>query len=120
MGTTASGYPFPVGTDRVMDGDDAIKALADKIEANLRQGTWVVAGSITINALNTPASSFFTWPAGRFTVAPVCAATPVASPGNIYATLATLPTTASVQVSMSRVSGTVPVTAGVQVIAIGA
>lgn len=28
---TAKGYPYPLGTDRVMDGDDAIKALASKI-----------------------------------------------------------------------------------------
>lgn len=31
MATTSTGYPYPVGTDRVMDGDDAIKALASKV-----------------------------------------------------------------------------------------
>lgn len=34
MANTAKGYPYPVGTDRVMDGDDAIKALAEAIEAD--------------------------------------------------------------------------------------
>lgn len=28
MATTPNGLPYPVGTDRVMDGDDAIRALA--------------------------------------------------------------------------------------------
>jgi hypothetical protein len=28
MATTAGGLPYPVGTDKVVDGDDAIKALA--------------------------------------------------------------------------------------------
>lgn len=32
--TTSKGYPFPVGTDRVMDGDDAIQALAEAINGD--------------------------------------------------------------------------------------
>lgn len=32
--TTSKGYPYPVGTDRVMDGDDAIKALAEAVNAD--------------------------------------------------------------------------------------
>jgi len=32
--TTTKGYPYPVGTDRVMDGDDAIAALAQAVEAD--------------------------------------------------------------------------------------
>jgi hypothetical protein len=32
MGTTADGLPYPVGTDPVTNGDDAIKALADAIQ----------------------------------------------------------------------------------------
>lgn len=32
--TTTKGYPYPVGTDRVMDGDDAIKALAEAIDSD--------------------------------------------------------------------------------------
>jgi hypothetical protein len=31
--TTANGLPYPVGTDRVMDGDNAIQALAEAIDA---------------------------------------------------------------------------------------
>lgn len=32
MATTTNGLPYPVGTDRVMDGDDAIKALAEALD----------------------------------------------------------------------------------------
>lgn len=31
--TPIYGFPFPLGTDRVMDGDDAIRALAEKVES---------------------------------------------------------------------------------------
>lgn len=31
---TTRGYPFPVGTDRVMDGDDSIKALAEAVDSD--------------------------------------------------------------------------------------
>jgi len=41
MGSTTPFYafPYPIGTDRVMDGDDAIKALAERVEAVLGKGT---------------------------------------------------------------------------------
>lgn len=31
---TAHGFPYPVGTDRVMDGDNAMQALAEKIDTH--------------------------------------------------------------------------------------
>lgn len=59
-GTTANkGWPYPVGTDPVVDGDNAIKAVADALDA--RVGAYVVVptsvvggtvnadGSITCN-----------------------------------------------------------------------
>lgn len=39
MATTANGLPYPVGTDRVADGDDAIRALAEALDP-----AWVVLG----------------------------------------------------------------------------
>lgn len=33
--TPIFGFPYPVGTDRVADGDDAIKALAERVEGIL-------------------------------------------------------------------------------------
>jgi hypothetical protein len=34
-GTTATGLPYPTGTDLVVDGDDAIRALAEKVTLQL-------------------------------------------------------------------------------------
>lgn len=34
MANTPKGYPYPVGTDRVMDGDDAIRALAEAVDSD--------------------------------------------------------------------------------------
>jgi hypothetical protein len=68
--TTAKGYPYPLGTDPVSDGDDAIKNLAEATDAK----TGVCAtGNVTINTptTGTPASAAITFPAGRFTVAPI-------------------------------------------------
>lgn len=36
---TAHGLPYPVGTDRVMDGDNAIQALAETLDTKLLQDT---------------------------------------------------------------------------------
>lgn len=52
--TTAHGFPFPTGSDRVMDGDNAIEALAQKVDdtlfagqpaTRLAPGVWADAGS---------------------------------------------------------------------------
>jgi hypothetical protein len=70
MAQTPRGYPYPLGTDRVMDGDDAIKALAQAV--NDRLGA-IAAGQLTVTpvsadtAINTPVN----FPAGRFSVAPL-------------------------------------------------
>lgn len=39
MATTPGGLPYPVGTDLVVNGDDAIKALAEALDA-LLLGQW--------------------------------------------------------------------------------
>ena len=53
--TTTHGAPFPIGTDRVMDGDNAIQALAEWVDAALwtnpdpdalAPGVWKAAGSV--------------------------------------------------------------------------
>jgi len=48
--TTTQGYPYPVGTDRVMDGDDAIKALAEALEADGTQYTKALTVGQTMTA----------------------------------------------------------------------
>ena len=68
---TPRGYPYPVGTDRLMDGDDAIKNLAQKTDTNLAYG--VTSGVVTTpipTALGTPVSVSFTFPVGLFPAAP--------------------------------------------------
>jgi hypothetical protein len=66
---TAKGYPYPLGTDRVMDGDDAIKNLATAVDSKLPAKTYVTDGTVSISA-NVAANATITFPAGRFTVAP--------------------------------------------------
>ena len=47
MGSTAGlGLPWPDDTDLVSQDDDAIRALAEAVEANLRQ-TVIAAGRLT-------------------------------------------------------------------------
>jgi hypothetical protein len=41
MATTADGLPYPVGTDKVVDGDDSIKALADALQARGLGKRWL-------------------------------------------------------------------------------
>lgn len=64
---TANGYPYPVGTDRVMDGDDAIKALAEAADA---KAGITAAGQGSIVGGATTGQLVVTFPAGRFAVAP--------------------------------------------------
>jgi len=50
--TTTKGYPYPVGTDRVMDGDDAIKALAEAIDGDaLFTKATTVGQSVAMNTV---------------------------------------------------------------------
>jgi hypothetical protein len=51
MGTTNKGYPYPEGTDLVMDGDNAIKALANTINYKLPFAIW--AGRVSMSVTGT-------------------------------------------------------------------
>lgn len=75
---TAKGYPYPLGTDRVMDGDDAIKNLATAVDTKLPARTAILSGTVVItNAIAANAS--ITFPAGRFTTPPRVSVIPVGS-----------------------------------------
>lgn len=66
-GTTPNQLPFPTGTDRVMDGDNAIEALARAVK--------VWGTTATLNLATTPtANVVVTFPAGLFSSAPNVAA----------------------------------------------
>lgn len=61
--------PYPTGTDRVMDGDNAIQALAEKVAA---QWGRMATGAVTVNTVaNSNVSFTVTWPVGRFTGQPI-------------------------------------------------
>jgi hypothetical protein len=47
MANTSSGAPYPTGTDKVIDGDNAIRALAETLDKGPSAGTgkWVGAGA---------------------------------------------------------------------------
>jgi hypothetical protein len=56
MGATpVKGWPYPVGTDKVVDGDNAIKAVADMLDA--RMGMYVCKPSTVLNGTINPDGS---------------------------------------------------------------
>jgi hypothetical protein len=79
---TTKGYPYPVGTDRLMDGDDAIKALAEAV--NTKAGTLtagILTVPVTVNGTNYQVA--VTFPVGRFVNPPrVVCSTVGTSPAN--------------------------------------
>ena len=72
---TPKGYPYPVGTDRVTDGDDAIHNLASAVDTKLGVATSGRVDTPIPGALNVQTSVAVTFPAGLFTVAPNLVAT---------------------------------------------
>lgn len=68
MATTALGFPYPLGTDRVMDGDDAIRALAEAVDSKL--GVTAAGAGVIVGTGAATAQVVVTLPAGRFVAAP--------------------------------------------------
>lgn len=71
---TRLGYPYPLGTDRVMDGDDAIHNLATAVDTQLGTHASGVA-TVPITTVSVAANVTVTFPAGRFTAPPAVVAT---------------------------------------------
>lgn len=70
---TANGFPYPLGTDRVMDGDDAIHSLASAVDA-LASASAAGVAPITIPAgAQNSGNVAVTFPAGRFVTPPAVA-----------------------------------------------
>lgn len=91
MGTTASGYPYPEDTDPVAQGAQAIKALANAIEAQLGASA---AGVVSIVLTNVnQASKTVTFPVNRFKVPPVCSVT--STNANLFGLISATVTTTS-------------------------
>lgn len=74
MATTPKGYHYPAGTERVMDGDDVIAALATDVDTMAGLSACGEA-TLPIVSAGTPAPVTVTFPVGRFTVAPQVQAT---------------------------------------------
>lgn len=103
---TALGYPYPTGTDRVMDGDNAIQALAEAVNGKVGAAATGVV-SVPISALNANASAAVTFPVGRFTAAPVVIANPQSNSATTTVASAVAATASGVTVWAARLAGTV-------------
>ena len=76
MANTPKGIPYPIGTDRVMDGDNAMQAIAEKVDALLPV---TVRGSLT-----TDASGYATVPHGQATTPTAAIFQLDRTSGNLY------------------------------------
>lgn len=108
MANTAKGWPYPIGTDRVADGDNAIKAVADRLE--LRLGSGIAAGSVSIPCptVGTAGTVTVTFPAGYFTVAPYVLTNAVSGVGaqQLQSAIASFVTVTGFTAAACRTNGT--------------
>lgn len=104
MALTPGGFPYPVGTDRVMDGDDAIKALAEALDPRTVKA--IATGSITVATTGTPAtgSVTVTFPVGRFSAAAPTQAS-LTSLNNLYLMARGTMNATSMVITCRRVDG---------------
>jgi hypothetical protein len=94
--TTPHGYPYPVGTDPISQGDNVMRSLGEALDVRAGKSA---AGTVTvvIASVATAVNVAVTFPAGRFTNAPICVVTAVTSlPQNAHVAVSTsVPVTAS-------------------------
>lgn len=115
MGTTEKGFRWPAGTDKVVDGDDAIHNLATDVD----NSTWASSSTATTVPISGTASAAFTFPVGRFAVAPWCFGNASTSQG-IIATPGRAQSAASVTMTIRNLSTTGANTIGCHLIAVAA
>lgn len=103
---TAKGYPYPLGSDPVADGDDAIANLANAVDTKLGCMATGQATTPVPGALSSPVQVTVTFPVGRFTSGPLLFATAVsANPHDRIVGVTTSPTTTSGVVYASKLAG---------------
>jgi hypothetical protein len=106
MATTAKGYHYPLGSDRLADGDDILRSLATDCDTILGVAAAGTTAAVALPVVGTPASVAITFPVGRFTAAPTISVTPrTNNPQQVYAGAAN-PTTAGVNAWVCRNTGT--------------
>lgn len=93
---TRLGYPYPLGTDRVMDGDDSIHNLATAVDTQLGATASGVA-TVPITTVSVAANVTVTFPAGRFTAPPAVVVTvnTGAAPDGFHANATTITATST-------------------------
>jgi len=101
MPSTTAGYklPYPLGTDRVMDGDDQIRKLAQSVENMVQNG--VV--NITPSAVDTTTTAAVTFPV-PYSAAPNVFVNFNSPPGSGYSMMAWAgsPTTSGFTMSLRK------------------
>lgn len=105
--------PYPDGAERVMDGDNAMGAIATKIDG-LGLPFAIAAGVVAITLSNAAGGSIaVTFPVGRFTSNPVVFASCAAGSQNYFAGTGAGSTTGTTAVVAHRDSGLASITLSV-------
>jgi len=107
MGTTPGGLPWPAGSDQLFNGDDAIKALADALDAR-GGGLLVQAGQTNVTYVGGNCVITFPKPFKTGTV-PGVVAQPQYNAGQLVEMVAATirsPTATQFQSTAYQVSGT--------------
>jgi hypothetical protein len=90
-----------------MDGDDAIKALAERIDAYLGRGVAHGQVTVAIPTINVGGNVTVTFPVGRFTANPHVVATAMGPSPQNYSpiVLPSTPTATSCGLRVARIAG---------------
>lgn len=103
---TPKGYPYPLGTDRVTDGDDAIHNLATAVDTLLGVAASGIAVLPAPSAAGVNSSLAITFPVGRFTQPPqVLTAAGQSTAAPITSGVSSVATTGGVTLYAARLSG---------------
>lgn len=105
MGATAKGYPYPDPADPVANTDLAIKALADFLNANGFKVIHAAQVSVSVAAAIT-GSTAVTFPAGKFSAAPMVICQALGFSGAYTAEPTALPTATGFTLGVRRQDGT--------------
>lgn len=114
MATTAKGYPYPLPSDPVAGGADAIKALAEMIDSRLGAA---FSGIVTITGDGSTVNpgAAVTFPVGRFTSTPRVVSTVQAGAATHLAGVGSGITVSGATIFFIRRDGAIPAN-GVQAI----
>jgi len=98
---TPKGFPYPLGTDRLADGDDAIHNLATAVDTKVGVAAAGIA-AVNVTTGGTAATLAVTFPVGLFTAAPIVLCTYTLAATSNAACSAQSPTTTGFQCSAVR------------------